>query len=162
MEGGEEMKTCCLYARVSTEDQEREGTSLQSQLEDCKKLAQEKGYGVSEGFIAELSQSLNIPMSEIYGVATFYSFLATKQLGKNVIRVCKSLPCFLKDSQMIIESVEKETGIKPGETTPDGKFSLQLTNCIGLCDQAPAMMINDDVYGNLTPDKIAQILEAYK
>ena len=124
--------------------------------------AQEKFGGVTEEFVAELSQSLNVPMSEIYGVATFYSFLSTKLLGKNVIRVCKSLPCFLKNSQMIIKSVEQETGIKPGETTPDGKFSLQLTNCIGLCDEAPAMMINDEVYGNLTPEKIAQILKTYK
>ena len=124
--------------------------------------AQDKFGYLPQEFIAELSQSLNIPISEIYGVATFYSFLSTKLLGKNVIRVCKSLPCFLKNSQMIIKSVEEETGIKPGETTADGKFSLQLTNCIGLCDEAPAMMINNDVYGNLTPDKISQILKTYK
>ena len=124
--------------------------------------AQDKFGCVSVEFIAELSQSLNIPISEIYGVATFYSFLSTKPLGRNVIRVCKSLPCYLKNSQMIIKSVEQETGIKPGETTPDGKFSLQLTNCIGLCDEAPAMMINNDVYGNLTPDKISQILKSCK
>ena len=119
------------------------------------------GY-VSEEFIAEVAKSLNISISEVYGVVTFYSFLSTKPLGRNVIRICKSLPCFLKHSQTIIESMEKEIGIKPGETTPDGKFSFQLTNCIGACDIAPAMMINYDVYGNLTQKKISQILKAYK
>ncbi len=105
---------------------------------------------------------MNIPISEIYGVSTFYSFLSTKPLGRNVIRICKSLPCYLENSQMIIKSVEDELGIKPGETTPDGKFSFELTNCIGTCDKAPAMMINDDVHGDLTPEKMSQILQTYK
>ena len=115
-----------------------------------------------EEFIAEVAQSLNIPVSEVYGVATFYSFLSTKPLGRNVIRICKSLPCYLKNSQMIIKSVEDEIGIKPGETTPDGKFSFELTNCIGACDKAPAMLINKDVHVSLTPRTISQILKTYK
>jgi len=99
-------------------------------------------------------------MSEAYGAATFYAFLSVKPLGRNVIRVCKSLPCFLKNSQVIIDSVEREIGIKPGESTADGKFTFQLTNCIGACDKAPAMMINSDVYGDLTPRRISAILKA--
>ena len=122
--------------------------------------AQSKFGCVPEEFIAEVAQSLNISQSEVYGVATFYSFLSTKPLGRNVIRVCKSLPCYLKNSLMIIESVEKELGIKPGKTTPDSKFSFELTNCIGACDKAPAMLINSDVHGNLTPEKISQILKS--
>jgi len=125
------------------------------------KEAQSKFGCVPEEFIAEVAQSLNISQSEVYGVATFYSFLSTKPLGRNVIRVCKSLPCYLKNSLMIIESVEKELGIKPGKTTPDSKFSFELTNCIGACDKAPAMLINSDVHGNLTPEKISQILKSY-
>ena len=105
---------------------------------------------------------MGLSISEVYGVATFYSFLSAEPLGRNVIRVCKSLPCFLKNCQTIIKSVEKEIGIKPGETTPDGRFSFQLTNCIGACDKAPAMMINDDVHVDLTPEKISRILQAYK
>ena len=112
--------------------------------------------------MTELAKSLGLSVSEVYGVATFYSFLSTKPLGRNVIRICKSLPCFLKNCQTIIKSVEKEIGIKPGETTPDGRFSFQLTNCIGACDKAPAMMINNDVYVDLTQKKISQILQAYK
>ena len=116
------------------------------------------GY-LPQELLVELANSLGVSISEVYGVATFYSFLSTRPQGRYVIKVCKSLPCFLKDSQMIIDSVEQAIGVRPGETTPDGKFSLQLTNCIGACDKAPAMMINDHVYGALTQRKISQILE---
>ena len=126
------------------------------------KEAQNKSGYVSEEVMAELAESLEIPINEIYGVVSFYSFLSLKPLGRNVIRVCKSLPCYLKNCQIIIEAVEKELRIKPGETTPDGRFSFQLTNCIGLCDQAPAMMINNDAHVDLTPEKISQILKSYQ
>jgi NADH-quinone oxidoreductase E subunit len=119
------------------------------------------GYLTGETLI-EIAKSLDISASEVYGVATFYSFLATKPQGRNVIRICKSMPCILKNGQTIIESVAKEIGIIPGETTADEKFSFELTNCIGACDKAPAMMINDDVYADLTPDKISRILRSYE
>jgi NADH-quinone oxidoreductase subunit E len=117
------------------------------------------GY-LTQELLAELAQSLGISIGEVYGAATFYAFLSTETQGRNVIRICKSLPCFLKNSQLIIDSVEQEIGIKPGQTTTDGKFTFQLTNCIGACDKAPAMMINSDVYGDLTPRKISAILKA--
>ena len=132
--------------------------SLLIQLEEAQKRL---GY-LPQELMGELAKSLGFSLSDVYGVATFYSFLATKPLGENVIRVCKSLPCYLKHSQTIINGIEQEIGIKPGETTPDGRFSFQLTNCIGACDKAPAMMINDDVHVDLTPNKISQILKAYK
>lgn len=125
------------------------------------KERQKKSGCVPKEFIAEVAQSLDISISEAYGVATFYSFLSTKLLGRYVIRVCKSLPCYLKNSETIVKSLEDELGIKPGETTPDGKFSLELTNCIGACDEAPAMLINHDVHGDLTTEKIVQILKSY-
>ena len=109
--------------------------------------------------MTELAESLNISISDVYGVATFYSFLSTKPLGKNVIRICHSLPCYLKNYQTIVEVVEERLGIKPGETTKDGEFSLELTNCIGACDQAPAMMVNDTLHVNLTPTKVLEILK---
>jgi NADH:ubiquinone oxidoreductase subunit E len=124
--------------------------------------AQNKFGYLSEKIMVELAESLCISISDVYGVATFYSFLSTRPQGKNIIRICKSIPCFLKNSQIVIESVEKELGIKHGESTPDGKFSFQLTNCIGVCDKAPAMMINNDIHVNLTPSKISQILKTYK
>ena len=130
-------------------------------IELLKEAQQRFGY-VPEEVMTELAQSLEIPINEVYGVASFYSFLSIKPLGRNVIRICQSLPCYLKHCQTIIETVEKELGIKPGETTPDGRFSFQLTNCIGLCDRAPAMLINHDAHVDLTPEKIAQILKAYQ
>ncbi len=86
---------------------------------------------------------------------------STRPWGKIIINVCKNNSCFQKNSG-IIKSVEEKLGIKPGETTPDGKFSFELTNCIGACDKAPAMLINNDVHGDLTPEKISQILKEYK
>ncbi len=126
------------------------------------KEAQYKFGYLPKEIMVELAKSLDISVGDVYGVATFYSFLSTKPQGRYVIRICKSLPCFLRNCQTIIKTVEAEIGIKLGETTPDGKFSFQLTNCIGVCDKAPAMMINNDVYVDLTPRKISQSLKAYK
>ena len=126
-----------------------------------KRAQSEFGF-VPDEFITEVAQSFNISVGEVYGVATFYSFLSKRLPGKNVIRICKSLPCYLKNSQMIIEDVADELGIRPGESTTDGKFSFELTNCIGACDKAPAMLINSDVYGHLTPSKISRILKSHK
>jgi NADH dehydrogenase/NADH:ubiquinone oxidoreductase subunit G len=125
------------------------------------KRAQDKSRHVSTRFMAETAESLNISLSEVYGVSTFYSFLSTRPLGRNVIRVCKSVPCCLQGSQMILQSIEDEIGIKPGEVTRDKRFSLELANCIGACDQAPAMLINQDVHGNLTPNMVSRILKQY-
>jgi NADH:ubiquinone oxidoreductase subunit E len=121
----------------------------------------------AEGFLsqqsmAEVAGDLGLPMGEVYGVASFYSFISTKPQGKNVIRICKSLPCHFKDGPVIIESVAQAIGIRPGQTTPDGRFSFELTNCIGACDEAPAMLVNDRVYGNLTPGKTAEILKSHR
>ena len=123
----------------------------------------QRRYGhVPEEAIAELAESLAIPVHEVYGVASFYSFLSTKPLGRNVIRVCKSLPCYLKNAEVIMKAVEKELGIVPGETTANKRFSFELTNCVGLCDHAPAMLINQDPHLDLTPEKIKQILKSYR
>ncbi len=138
-----------------------------SQDKQCKKLlpllkkAQDTFRYVSPKYMAKAADSLDLSISEVYGVSTFYSFLSTKPLGKNVIRVCKSVPCYLQDSQMILQSIEDEIGIKPGEVTRDKKFSLELTNCIGACDQAPAMLVNANVHGNLNPKRISRILKQY-
>jgi len=108
-----------------------------------------------------LAGQCRLPLNEVFGVASFYAFLPVSPAGKNVIRVCRCLPCHLKDAQAVIGSIKKELGIAPGETSKDGKFSFELVGCIGACDQAPAMMINDKLYGNLTPPGIAEILKSY-
>jgi NADH-quinone oxidoreductase subunit E len=121
---------------------------------------QEKAGHISEQFIKDTAKSIGISTSEVYGVATFYHLLSTMPLGRNVIRVCKCIPCYLNSSQLVVETIQERLGITPGETTLDGRFSLQLTNCIGACDQAPAMLLNHELHGYLTPVKIAKILEA--
>lgn len=129
--------------------------NLLIRLKDAQKRF---GY-IPQEFMAELAESLGVSISEVYGVATFYSLLSTRQQGRHIIRLCKSLPCYLNNAEMIINQVEQEIGIGPGETTADGKFSFELTNCIGACDQAPAMMMDNEIYGDLTPEKISQILK---
>ncbi|MEE8418566.1 MAG: NADH-quinone oxidoreductase subunit NuoE [Dehalococcoidales bacterium] len=138
-----------------------EGKTPEDLLVLLKEAQDEEGY-ISEETMIELAETLDMSRSDVYGVATFYSFLSTRPQGRNIIRICKSLPCHLKNYESVAESIEKEIGIKPGQTTADRRFSFELTNCIGACDKAPAMLINDDVHGNLTPGKISQILEEYK
>ena len=133
----------------------------QNLLGSLKEAQTRFGYLPPE-FMTELAESLSVPISDVYGVASFYSFLAIKPLGRNVIRICKSLPCYLHSCQVIIDTMAAEIGIKPGMTTPDGRFSFELTNCIGLCDRAPAMLINNDPHVDLTPEKIVSILQDYK
>jgi len=139
-------------------NQDKSQHELLELLKEAQKVA---GYLSGESLV-NVAQSLGLPVSEVYGVASFYSFLTTKPQGRNIIRVCKSVPCFLQNSDTIIDSIRKELGINSSETTPDGRFSFELTNCIGACDKAPAMMINHDVYNDLTPKKIAQILKKYR
>lgn len=136
-------------------------SSEKTLLMALEEVQQEYGYIPGER-MQELAQAMNIPVNDVFGVASFYSFLSTGTKGKHTIRICKSLPCYIKNSQMIIEAVEKELGIKPGQTTEDGLYSFELTNCIGACDKAPAMMVDDDVHGDLTAEKIGKILQSYK
>jgi NADH-quinone oxidoreductase subunit E len=124
--------------------------------------AQAERCRLSREVMTEISQRLDIPLGEVFGVATFYSFLSTRPRGRNTIRICRSVPCYLKSSEMIVETVREELGIGLGETTIDGRFSFESTNCIGACDVAPAMLVNADVHGELTPRKIAQVLKSYR
>ena len=134
-----------------------ERTDLLNRIKD----EQEKSGYVSEGAMATMAESMGVSVGEVYGVTTFYSFLSTKPLGRHVIRICKSVPCFFQNGEMMSASIEKELGIGPGETTSDGRFTFELTNCIGACDQAPAMLVDETVYGDLTPLKIKEILKTF-
>jgi NADH-quinone oxidoreductase E subunit len=118
------------------------------------------GY-LSKDAMVRVAETLGVTVGDVYGVTTFYSFLSTWPLGRHVIRVCKSVPCCMKDAERLIGWVGKELGINPEETTADGRFTLTLTNCIGACDQAPAMLIDDEVYGQLTPERISEILKSF-
>ena len=132
----------------------------ESLLGKLKAAQQQDGY-VSREVIAETARAFGLPVGEVYGITTFYSFLSTRPLGKYVIRICRSIPCDMQNAQMIIDSIGAEIGIGPGQTTSDGKFSLELSNCIGACDLAPAMLVNHELYGHLTAGKISKILRGY-
>ena len=122
---------------------------------------QEKSGYVSEGAMAAMAETCGVSVGEVYGVTTFYSFVSTKPLGRHVVRICKSVPCYFQNGEGLAASIEKELGIGPGRTTSDGRFTFELTNCIGACDQAPAMLVDDEVYGDLTPLKIKEILKTF-
>ncbi len=109
-----------------------------------------------------LSKYLNVPMSEIYGIITFYSRFTLKPKGKYNIQVCLGTACYVKGSKKILEAFEKELNIKSGDITSDGMFSLEEVRCIGACGLAPAIVVNEEVYGKFTEDKVHEIIEKYK
>lgn len=118
------------------------------------------GY-LPEDVLLIVSDELKVPMTEIYGVASFYSFFSLVPKGEHIIRVCLGTACYVKGSQLIIDEISKELNIEVGQTTTDGKFTLEACRCLGACGLAPAMIIGEKVYGRLTPEKVAGILAEY-
>jgi len=109
----------------------------------------------------KISEGLGVPLSEIYGVVTFYAQFSLNPKGKYRIQVCLGTACYVKGSGLILEKLKEKLGIDVGECTKDGKFSLDACRCIGACGLAPVITINDDVYGRLSPDEIEDILKKY-
>ena len=107
----------------------------------------------------EISENLKIPMAEIYGVITFYSRFRLYRKGKYAISVCLGTACFVKGSQKIMDRLKERLGIEPGQTTEDGKFSLDETRCVGACGLAPVFTINNEVYGKATIKQLDQVLD---
>jgi len=110
----------------------------------------------------EISEYLGLPMAEVYGVITFYSRFTLKPKGKYNVSVCLGTACFVKGSEKILDRLKEKLGIDVGETTPDGKFSIEATRCIGACGLAPVFTVNDEVYGKATPEMIDKVIEEYK
>ena len=110
----------------------------------------------------EVARHLNIHPVEVYSVISFYAYLNSEPKGRNIIRLCRTISCDMKDKTSIQKAIERELGIKFGETTKDKKFTIEFANCIGMCDQGPAMSINERVYTNLTPEKAIQIINELK
>ena len=109
----------------------------------------------------KISDGLGVPMSEIYGVVTFYTQFSIYPKGKYQIGVCLGTTCYVKGSGDIIDKIKLRLGIEVGQCTPDGKFSLDATRCIGACGLAPVLTVNDEVYGRLTVDDVDDILAKY-
>lgn len=116
---------------------------------------------LSEFSMVEIARELDLPAAEVYGTATFYSFLEHKKMGRYIIRICKTITCSMKGKNQVVLAIEDMLKIHLGETTPDGNFSLLQTNCLGFCHKAPAMLINNEVYTELTPEKVRDILSSY-
>lgn len=110
----------------------------------------------------EISEYLGIEMAEIYGVITFYSRFTLKPKGKYNISVCLGTACFVKGSEKLLDTAKEALKIKEGETTPDGKFSIDATRCIGACGLAPVFTVNEEVYGKATPEMMKKVIEEYK
>lgn len=110
----------------------------------------------------QIADGLGITLSDVYGVATFYSQFALEPKGENVISVCLGTACYVKGAQAILDKICDSLGIKPGGTTADRKFTLQATRCVGACGLAPVMMINEDVHGRVTPEEVPAILAQYE
>jgi NADH:ubiquinone oxidoreductase subunit E len=116
---------------------------------------------LSEYSMVEIAREMDIPAAEVYGTATFYSFIETKPVGKFIIRICKTITCSMNGKNQVLFAIQDMLKIKLGETTPDKRFTLMETNCLGWCHKAPAMMVNNDVYTDLTPEKVRDILSEY-
>ena len=109
-----------------------------------------------------IAEGMDIPLEKVYGVSTFYAQFSLSPKGKYNISVCLGTACYVKGAQAVLDEIASQLGISAGECTEDGVFSLEASRCIGACGLAPVMSINDDVYGKLTPEQIADILAKYK
>jgi len=123
-------------------------------------IVEEKNY-LSEEDIIEIARVLDISSAEIYGTASFYSLLDIEERGKYVVRLCKTIVCDMKSGNDIVQAIENTLKIKMGETTSDKKFTLLSTNCLGWCHKGPAMLVNNEVYTELIPQKAVEIIESY-
>lgn len=110
----------------------------------------------------EIARLLDIHPVEVYSVISFYSFLNIQPKGRNIVRLCQTIACDMQGKVAVAKAIQRELGITFGETTKDNNFTLEYANCLGMCDQGPAMIVNDKVYSHLTPEKAVQILNEIK
>jgi NADH:ubiquinone oxidoreductase subunit E len=122
-------------------------------------VAQEKF--LSEEAMVAVARELNLSAADVYGTASFYTFLDTKPRGKNIIRVCKTISCHMQGKDAIIKAIEAHLMVKTGETSPDRKFTLLTANCLGWCHKGPVMLVNDEVFPSITPEKAIEIIEEF-
>jgi NADH-quinone oxidoreductase subunit E len=139
---------------------DKHGRERESLMPILQEIVQKHNYLNDEAMV-EVARELDISAAEVYGTASFYTFLDTQVKGKYVIRVCKTITCSMKGKSDIIQTLEEMLKIKVGETTPDKQFSLVETNCIGWCHKAPAILINDMPYTELNPEKVSEIIKDY-
>lgn len=158
-------QTCCTESRLTRvkaiiNQHAGDGSALLKVLHAIQDLDGQNYLTESE--LTAVAEGLQVPLSKVYGVATFYSMYSIKPRGRHIIRICENAPCHVVGAAQIIEALQQELQIAVGETTPDGRFTLELSSCLGVCGVAPAMMIDQVVHGNLTAEKLSSILAEYK
>jgi len=136
------------------------GRSRESLMPILQEIVRKQNYLTDEAMV-QVAKELDLSAAEVFGTASFYTFLDTEVRGKYVIRVCKTITCSMKGKSDIIQTIEEILKINVGETTPDKQFSLLETNCIGWCHKAPAILINEMPYTELTPEKVSEIIKDY-
>lgn len=117
---------------------------------------------ISKAMQTYVAQQLRVPLSEVNGVVTFYSFFTTSPRGKHTVKFCLGTACYVGGAPGLIEKAKQVLGVDPGETTADGSVTVELCRCIGACSQAPTMVIDKDMYGRMHPNKLPQILNRYQ
>ena len=137
------------------------GTNRSALLSVLQAVERKHGF-VSDFAQQEIARILDIHPVEVYSVISFYSFLHSKPTGRNVVRLCRTISCDMAGKDQIENAIKRELGIEFGETTKDNKITLEYTNCVGMCDVGPAMIINERVYTKLNPEKAINILNEIK
>lgn len=139
---------------------EEHGRNRKNLLPVMQGVVKQEKY-LSEYSMIEIAKEMDIPAAEVYGTATFYSFLETKPAGKYIIRICKTITCAMNGKNQLLFAIQDMLKIRLGETTPDKRFTLLETNCLGWCHKAPAMLINDEVFTEVSPEQVREILGNY-
>ena len=139
---------------------EKHGRTRESLMPILQGIVSKHNYLTDEAMV-EVAKELDISAAEVYGTASFYTFLDTSPRGKYIIRICKTITCSMKGKNDILKTIEDMLKIKVGQTTSDNQFSLLETNCIGWCHKAPAILINEIPYTELTPEKVVEIIKGY-
>ena len=150
--------TCLLKKKGSRHELRDEPGALMPIMQRAQDIF---GY-LPEDVQKYIAREMDIPVSDVYGVATFYAQFNLEPKGQYTISVCMGTACYVKGSRKVLDKLEEVLGIQAGHTTPDGLFTLNATRCLGACGLAPVMMINEDVYGRLTPDEIPGIIAKYR
>lgn len=144
---------------ISAIDAEREKLPAGANLSvDALRIAQKHYRWISDDTLSDLACFLGLTVEELDGVATFYNRIYRKPVGRNVILVCDSVCCAIKDCDLIKAKLKEKLGVEAGQTTSDGRFTLLMTQCLGLCEQAPALMIEDVAFGNVDASRLDIIL----
>jgi len=143
--------------QIVEEGLSRYGTGRDAVMQLLTDVNNELGY-VPEEAMRAIAGAVGVSNAEIYSVVSFYSFLSTQPRGRHIVRLCNTISCAMKGADKVLAALRDELGINVGETTEDGRVTLETTSCIGLCDQSPAMLVDDVPHSRLTPEMACEIV----